>query len=112
MIDIEIIENLINEFKDKINKNNSSFTKMEIDIVQINEIEILINKYKELNDEALKQSEWLVEKQKKIEEQEKMIDFMIDWIRERSIYGVDSHEKLKDYFKKKARDENGNRNDN
>ena len=28
-------------------------------------IENLINKYKELNDEALKQSEWLVEKQKK-----------------------------------------------
>ena len=41
-----------------------------------------------------------------LQEQEKLIDFMIDWIRERSIYCVDSHEKLKDYFKMKVSGKN------
>ena len=33
---------------------------------------------------------------------DKIIDYIIEWIRERSIYAVDSHEKLKEHFEKKV----------
>ena len=36
--------------------------------------------------------------QKENEEKDKQIDYIIDFIRERSIYAVDTHEKLKQYF--------------
>lgn len=79
--DIKILEEMKNNC---LTKRDYIDEKAEI---KAQAIENLINKYKE---------------------QEKVIDFMIEWIRERSIYGVDSHEKLKDYFKKKVRDENEN----
>ena len=44
----------------------------------------------------------LKEKDKELEKKDKQIDYIIDWIRERSIYAVDSHEKLKQYFERKA----------
>ena len=43
--------------------------------------------------------------QKENEEKDKQIDYIIDFIRERSIYAVDTHEKLKQYFEIKAKQE-------
>ena len=37
-----------------------------------------------------------------IDKKDKIIDYMIDWIRERSIYAVDSHDMLKQYFERKV----------
>lgn len=44
------------------------------------------------------------EQQKENKKKDKIIDYMIDWIRERSIYAVDSHDMLKQYFERKAED--------
>ena len=38
------------------------------------------------------------EQQEENKKKDKIIDYMIDWIRERSIYAVDSHDMLKQYF--------------
>ena len=45
------------------------------------------------------------EQQEKMENKDKQIDYIIDFIRERSIYAVDTHEKLKQYFEIKAKQE-------
>ena len=73
----EIIE-LCNEELDK----NDINVNATLDLEDLKELQNLINKYNE---------------------QEDMIDYMIDFIRNRSIYYVDSHEQLKDYFRKKAK---------
>ena len=44
----------------------------------------------------------LQEQQEENKKKDKIIDYMIDWIRERSIYAVDSHDMLKQYFEKKV----------
>lgn len=44
----------------------------------------------------------LQEQQKENKKKDKIIDYMIDWIRERSIYAVDSHDMLKQYFERKV----------
>lgn len=94
--DIEkALNNLWNSLDDEFFNLTYSQEQMQEDI------RLILNRYNYLDSK----NENLINKYK---EQEKMIDFMIDWIRERSIYGVDSHEKLKDYFKKKVRDENEN----
>ena len=41
------------------------------------------------------------EQQEENKKKDKIIDYMIDWIRERSIYAVDSHDMLKQYFERK-----------
>ena len=43
----------------------------------------------------------LQEQQEENKKKDKIIDYMIDWIRERSIYAVDSHDMLKQYFERK-----------
>lgn len=48
----------------------------------------LIYRYKEL--------------QKQNEKKDEMIDYIIEFIRERSIYAIDSHEQLKQYFERKV----------
>ena len=45
------------------------------------------------------------EQEEEIEKKDKQIDYIIDFIRERSIYAVDTHEKLKQYFEIKAKQE-------
>ena len=42
------------------------------------------------------------EQQEENKKKDKIIDYMIDWIRERSIYAVDSHDMLKQYFERKV----------
>lgn len=44
----------------------------------------------------------LQEQQEENKKKDKIIDYMIDWIRERSIYAVDSHDMLKQYFERKV----------
>lgn len=44
------------------------------------------------------------EQQEENKKKDKIIDYMIDWIRERSIYAVDSHDMLKQYFENKAKE--------
>lgn len=46
------------------------------------------------------------EQQEENKKKDKIIDYMIDWIRERSIYAVDSHDMLKQYFERKVEDGN------
>ncbi len=81
----------------------------------------LEQKYNEESEENLKMSEWLVEKQKRIEEQEKMIDLMAKYITGFDVdedvcrkmgkpdkYGnceENCAECIKEHFKKKVRDE-------
>ena len=48
----------------------------------------------------------LQEQQEENKKKDKIIDYMIDWIRERSIYAVDSHDMLKQYFERKVEDGN------
>ncbi len=77
--------------------------------------EELERKYNEELNEGLKMSEWLVEKQKKIEEQEKMIDLMAEDL---TICGIDfvpfglftgnfkkDKEIVMKYYKRKASEE-------
>lgn len=45
------------------------------------------------------------EQQEENKKKDKIIDYMIDWIRERSIYAVDSHDMLKQYFERRVKDE-------
>ena len=42
------------------------------------------------------------EQQEENKKKDKIIDYMIDWIRERCIYAVDSHDMLKQYFERKV----------
>ena len=44
----------------------------------------------------------LQEQREENKKKDKIIDYMIDWIRERSIYAVDSHDMLKQYFERKV----------
>lgn len=46
----------------------------------------------------------LIKKQQsELEKKNKIIDLMVDFIRERSIYAVHSHEDLKQYFERKVK---------
>lgn len=76
-----------------------------LDGEDLRELRNLINKCK-VQEKHIKALDLvIVEHIEKNKEQEELIDFMIDWIRERSIYCVDSREQLKEYFKKKAKGE-------
>lgn len=77
-------------------------TIVQDDLKRRNELNQCIKakeKYKDLYNKALSD---LVKAEHKNIKQDKIIDYMIDWIRERSIYAVDSHEKIKQYFKNKV----------
>lgn len=50
-------------------------------------------------------SDLIQKQQAEIEKKDKMIDFMIEWIRNRGIYIVDTHEQLKRYFEKQVESE-------
>lgn len=88
---MEEIKDLIQEFKEKANQTASSVVELKIDIFEINEIENLINKYKE---------------------QEKMIELMGDCIRCADLdedipceHKFNCTECMIDYFRKKAKGE-------
>lgn len=65
-------------------------------------IETVLSMLKQNSAEIEQKNTELAEKNAEIEKKDKQIDYMIDWIRERSIYALDSHEKLKQYFEKLA----------
>lgn len=72
-----------------------------------NNIETVLNMLKEKDGQIAKYEKIYKEYDcyrwvKELEKKDKIIDYMIDWIRERSIYAIDSHEKLKQYFEQKA----------
>ena len=87
---MEEVENLIQEFKEKANQTASSVVELKVDIFEINEIENLINKNKEL---------------------EKMIELMADRLTHYRISddGVNTRlatrEEKIEWFRKKAKGE-------
>ena len=79
--------------------------KIREDTIKANECGLSNNDFKEeieVYDTVLNR---ITKLQKENEEKDKQIDYIIDFIRERSIYAVDTHEKLKQYFEIKAKQE-------
>ncbi len=77
MEDIKYLENKIENNLVLSRHNPRDYQAIKNIIARNKELE---QKYSNELDEGLKMSEWLVEKQKKIEEQEKMIDLMAEFI--------------------------------
>ncbi len=64
---------------------------------------LIKNQYYMIKNEKERHLERIIQnQQEKLEKKDKIIDYMIEWIRERSIYAVDSSEELKQYFEKKV----------
>ncbi len=99
----ESIETVLQALEDKDRESHfiqSELDKANAEIIELKEeLEAVLTCWVEIE-----KSEKQLKKQN--EEQEKMVDFMIEWIRERSIYGADSSEILKEYFKEKVCDKN------
>lgn len=82
---------------------NNYYSRYELDC-----IDTVLSLIKEQQEEieGLKDKEVLIKryfnKCDLIKQKDKQIDLIIDFIRERSIYAVDTHEKLKQYFADKV----------